>query len=256
MRSPTRLITAGLVVVGVAFGVTGLASADSGTVTYNGCENVATGIVRLLPSNLPAPYNNSCNTTTKNPFLLEKAISWNQAGPTGPAGAPGPAGPAGPIGLTGVAGPAGPVGPQGPPGAAGSNGLDAIVGTPCNVGTSSAGTLKVTYTPAPDGTNTINMACSQNNPVYALNINITPVCNLQSLGAGFGNLSATGGRFPSPVHPGTSTAATVSTRSTASAPRHSPPAPSSRLARPRITTPMVLPAATPLPATGPPAPSP
>ena len=46
----------------------------------------------------------------------------------------------------------------------------------------------MTYTPAPDGTNTINMACSQKNPAYALNINITPVCNLQSLGAGFGNV--------------------------------------------------------------------
>jgi hypothetical protein len=44
----------------------------------------------------------------------------------------------------------------------------------------------VTYTPAPDGTDTINMVCSQNNPVYALNINITPVCNLQDLGGGFG----------------------------------------------------------------------
>jgi hypothetical protein len=86
MRSPTRLVTAGLVLVGVAFGVNAMASADSGTVTYNGCENVATGIVRLLPSNLPAPYNNSCNSTAKNPLLLEKAISWNQVGPAGRQG--------------------------------------------------------------------------------------------------------------------------------------------------------------------------
>src|SRR6202043_2088025 len=65
MRSLSRLVTAGLALIGVAFGVNGLASADSGTATYNGCENVATGIIRLLPSNLPAPYNTTCNTTTK-----------------------------------------------------------------------------------------------------------------------------------------------------------------------------------------------
>jgi hypothetical protein len=67
------------VTVAAAFGATVLASADSGTITYNGCENVATGIIRVLPSNMPAPYNTACNVTTKNPWLLEKAISWNQA---------------------------------------------------------------------------------------------------------------------------------------------------------------------------------
>ena len=86
MRSPSRIATA-VLIAAAAFGVNGLASADSGTATYNGCENVATGIIRLLPSNLPAPYNTTCNTTTKSPLLLEKPITWNQTGPTGPAGA-------------------------------------------------------------------------------------------------------------------------------------------------------------------------
>src|SRR3984893_5248153 len=122
MRSLSRLVVAGLVLIGVAFGVNGLASADSGTATYNGCENVATGIIRLLPSNLPAPYNTTCNTTTKNTWLVEKPITWNQTGPAGPAGAAGPAGPAGPIGLTGDAGPAGRAGPAGPSGLTGAAG--------------------------------------------------------------------------------------------------------------------------------------
>jgi hypothetical protein len=60
-----------------------------------------------------------------------------------------------------------------------------MIGSPCDVGTSSAGTLKVTYTPAPDGTDTVTTLCSQSNPVYALNISITPICNLQSPGGGF-----------------------------------------------------------------------
>jgi hypothetical protein len=31
------------------------ASADGGTTTYNGCQNVYTGIIRLLPNQLSAP---------------------------------------------------------------------------------------------------------------------------------------------------------------------------------------------------------
>src|SRR5438270_6926948 len=88
----------------VAFGGI-IGSADSGTVTYSGCENVATGIVRLLPNQLPAPYN-ACilagNPILKTqPNLLEVAISWAQAGPMGAQGAQGPQGPQGPQGSQG-----------------------------------------------------------------------------------------------------------------------------------------------------------
>lgn len=62
--------------------------ADS-SVTYNGCENVATGAVRLLPSQLPPPFNTTCNTDTTNKLLKEMPISWNQTGPQGLPGTPG-----------------------------------------------------------------------------------------------------------------------------------------------------------------------
>jgi hypothetical protein len=120
MRRPSRLVTAVIgtaMITAAGLGITGLASADSGTATYNGCENVATGIIRLLHSNLTAPYNTTCNTTTKNTWLVEKPITWNQTGPTGPAGSAGPAGPPGAQGPAGPPGATGPTGPAGPAGA-------------------------------------------------------------------------------------------------------------------------------------------
>lgn len=131
-------------------------------------------------------------------------------GPAGPQGATGPAGPAGSDGktvLNGAGPPAstagdngdfyidtaadilygpkasgtwpatgtsliGPAGPQGPPGPAGSAAsLDAMIGTPCDVGTPSAGTLNVTYTPQAGGPDTVNITCGQNSPV-ALDVSI------------------------------------------------------------------------------------
>jgi hypothetical protein len=115
----------------------GLGARAAASVTYNGCENMATGIIRLLPSNLPAPYNTTCNTTTSNPLLKEVPISWNQigpqgaagpGGPPGPAGSAGPAGPIGPAGADGAVGPPGPAGPSGPPGATGGPGPSGPVG--------------------------------------------------------------------------------------------------------------------------------
>jgi hypothetical protein len=47
-----------------------------------------------------------------------------------------------------------------------------MIGTPCDVGTSSVGTLSVSYTPQTDGTDSISWVCNQNNPQYALNITI------------------------------------------------------------------------------------
>ena len=104
--------------------------ADTGTVTYNGCENVATGVIRLLPNTLPAPMN-ACilagnPTLLTQPQLLEVAVSWNQLGPQGPQGIQGPkgdTGATGPQGPTGPSGPTGPTGLQGPKGDIGPAGL-------------------------------------------------------------------------------------------------------------------------------------
>ena len=132
----TRLLSAVLIGAGL-IGVAAIGVVADTAVTYNGCQNLYTGAVRLLPSSLPAPYNTTCNTTTTNSYLKEAAISWNQVGPqgpqgiggpagavgpAGPAGAVGPAGPAGANGTNGAPGPQGPAGPQGPQGPAGASG--------------------------------------------------------------------------------------------------------------------------------------
>jgi len=126
-------------------------------------------------------------------------------GPAGATGATGPTGPAGPVGGTGPQGPAGKDGASvtvasepsganctsggakitdgsgttayacnGMPGPVGtSGGLDSMIGTPCDTGTSAAGTLNVTYTAQTDGTDTIKIICDQSNPMYALNVAIS-----------------------------------------------------------------------------------
>lgn len=104
----------------LAAGVVGVA--DTGTVTYTGCQNLYFGAIRLLPSNLPPPLNTSCNTTTTNPWLKEQSISWNQIGPQGPQGIQGIQGPKGDPGNTGPAGSTGATGPQGPKGDTGQTG--------------------------------------------------------------------------------------------------------------------------------------
>lgn len=163
----SRLLSS-LVIGGVVLVATGSTGLATSTVTYNGCQNLYTGTIRLLPSNLPPPYNTACNTTTSNSALKEHAISWNQAGAQGPTGATGATGPVGPTGATGAtgatggAGPTGPIGPQGPTGAtgaigpqgptgpqgtAGTSGLASfndLNGIPCSIG-STAGTIALTY---------------------------------------------------------------------------------------------------------------
>jgi hypothetical protein len=115
------IVGAGLLVIAGIAGV-----ADTGT--FSGCQNLYTGVIRLLPSSLPPPNDKACNTTTTNKYLKEVAISWNQAGVQGPkgdagatgaTGAQGPKGDPGDPGATGATGPQGPAGLQGPPGAAG-----------------------------------------------------------------------------------------------------------------------------------------
>jgi len=137
------------------------------------------------------------------------AISWNQAGQQGPAGAQGQVGPAGPGGPAGPAGPAGKDGAagqgvtsstlasgdpncpnggssftsssgttyacNGAPGAAGAASapsLDSMIGTPCNVGSANAGTLAVTYASQSNGTDSVSIVCTQNNPQYALDVSV------------------------------------------------------------------------------------
>src|SRR5207248_983648 len=99
-----------------------------GDVVFSACKNNATGVIRLLPSSLPAPLGTQCNTSATNPLLLETPISWNQTGPqgaTGPQGLPGDRGPKGDKGDTGPKGDMGAMGStglQGPTGDTGSTG--------------------------------------------------------------------------------------------------------------------------------------
>jgi hypothetical protein len=130
-------------------------------------------------------------------------------GPSGPQGAPGATGASGPGGVTGATGPSGPQGASGATGASGSNGsagatggegptghsgpegrqgptgpagsssgagnLDALNGTPCDVGTNGEGTLSVTYTPNDENaTDAVSIVCNQHNPnqQFALNVNL------------------------------------------------------------------------------------
>jgi hypothetical protein len=88
-----------------------------GDVVLNGCKNDQTGSIRLLPSNLHAPLNTQCDTTTSSPAQHETPISWNEIGAQGPTGAQGATGPQGDTGATGS------TGAQGPTGAAGAGGL-------------------------------------------------------------------------------------------------------------------------------------
>jgi hypothetical protein len=129
----SRFLSAATISVPLMLLVGTVASASDTPVVFNGCQNLYSGVVRLLPSNLPAPYNTTCNTTTTNPQLKEQAISWNQVGPQGSQGIQGltgPTGPQGPQGLkgdTGATGASGPAGPQGPAGATGATGPAAQV---------------------------------------------------------------------------------------------------------------------------------
>jgi Collagen triple helix repeat (20 copies) len=123
---PAAVVGFSLILVGTA------ASADTGGTIYNGCENVYTGVVRLLPNQLPAPFS-SCIVAgnpilAQQPKLLEVPVSWNQVGPPGPkgdaglAGQQGIQGPQGPKGDPGSTGAQGPQGPKGDPGATGAQG--------------------------------------------------------------------------------------------------------------------------------------
>ena len=61
----SRLVSSSIIGVGLLV-LAGISGSAGTTVTYNGCQNLYTGVIRLLPSSLPAPYNTTCNTTTTN----------------------------------------------------------------------------------------------------------------------------------------------------------------------------------------------
>lgn len=122
-------------VLGTAFGVGVVLLAGSafaaGDVVFNGCKNDQTGSIRLLPSDLHAPLNTQCDTTTNSPAHHETPISWNELGPQGPqgdVGSTGPQGPTGPQGTAGTRGDTGAQGTTGPQGATGPAGSGGITG--------------------------------------------------------------------------------------------------------------------------------
>jgi hypothetical protein len=104
----------------------------------NACVNNTTGMVRLVPSQLPAPFNTTCNTTTTSPVLLESPLQWNQVGPAGPQGVQGAKGDKGDKGDTGAAGAAGQPGPQGPQGLKGDTGAAGATGPAGPIGPNGA----------------------------------------------------------------------------------------------------------------------
>lgn len=79
----TAILGTSLVVLA---GVVGVADTGSNT-AYNGCINVATVVLRTLPNQLAAPFNDCVLAgnpiLTTAPKLLEVRSSWNQSGPTG-----------------------------------------------------------------------------------------------------------------------------------------------------------------------------
>jgi hypothetical protein len=143
------------------FVVATASSSFAGTpVVYNGCKNVATGIIRLIPSNLPAPLGTQCNTTATDPMLKETSVSWDQIGPIGPQGPQGlqgpqgNTGPAGPQGASGPQGSQGPAGAQGPQGATGATGAAGATGPKGDTGlTGAQGAAGANGTNGTNGTN-------------------------------------------------------------------------------------------------------
>ncbi|HEV3230861.1 MAG TPA: collagen-like protein, partial [Candidatus Dormibacteraeota bacterium] len=107
-------------------------------------------------------------------------------GPIGASGASGPQGPSGGSGASGPQGPQGPRGPSGPPGPPGPpgtiSGIDALSGTPCDIGTPQAARLIVGYT---SGTGEVELSCG-----YVLAVTIQTTFD--------GNVSSGDGRVACP----------------------------------------------------------
>jgi len=150
--------------------------------TFRGCVNIASGVVRLLPNSLPAPYND-CITSSViavndlPPFMAEVAVSWNQQGPKGDIGLTGGQGPKGDTGLTGPQGPKGDTGLTGAQGLKGDIGLTGARGPKGDTG--AQGPQGVAGPPGPSGsgggtayTRTLNVTVpfSSSTPVMSLTL--------------------------------------------------------------------------------------
>jgi len=87
----SRLLSAA-VIGGAMLVIAGSVGVADNNVTYNGCENIGTGLIRLLTNtNLSAPYNACLTadviTARRLPAALtEVPVSWNQQGPPGQNG--------------------------------------------------------------------------------------------------------------------------------------------------------------------------
>lgn len=85
----SRLLAA-TVIAGTLLAVAAVVAAagSGGTTTFNGCQNVQTGVLRMLPNKLPPPFN-ACITAgnpilQNQPDLLEIPVSWNSVPPQEP----------------------------------------------------------------------------------------------------------------------------------------------------------------------------
>jgi hypothetical protein len=112
-------------IAGAAAGVASAAIPDTGTGLFHGCENKATGVIRLID---PTLSGNLGHCITAAGVLQEIAVTWNQSGPAGAAGQPGATGATGAQGAPGVAGAPGATGDTGPQGLPGSPGAKGDTG--------------------------------------------------------------------------------------------------------------------------------
>jgi type VI protein secretion system component Hcp len=119
-----------VVLTAAAVGVASAAIPDTGTGLLHGCQNKATGVLRLVDPSL----SGSLGRCITSPGLLQEvAVTWNQSGPAGQPGAAGPTGvqgPAGQQGATGSTGAQGLVGDAGPTGPQGTTGAQGPAGPP------------------------------------------------------------------------------------------------------------------------------
>jgi len=114
-----RLLLATTVLLAVAAGIAYAAIPDSNGV-IRGCYQASSGALRVIGSN-PTVGGGKCSAG-------EKALNWNQRGPTGTKGATGANGTKGATGANGVTGATGTAGPTGPTGTTGVQGATGPTG--------------------------------------------------------------------------------------------------------------------------------
>lgn len=117
LRRPSRtsVIVGTVALTLVAGGTAYAAIPNSTTGVITGCYQTFLGNLRVIDTQV----GQRCN-------LVEKQLTWNQAGIPGPTGGTGPAGQTGPAGPSGTVGPAGGPGPTGPQGAPGPTGASEL----------------------------------------------------------------------------------------------------------------------------------